>query len=281
MKYLKKLIFAIAFAPFLLTSCIGGEQELSDVVLLITPKNDSTLVAGSGEKIRFQIKLSTINAYVNRLVISSFDMDNGQSVLRDTIFAEHKKELNHSFIYTIPMFNKETAEVELSFVAEDDLGNQREIVRNISVKNSQYLMDELSPITIYAHNSYLPNALNFERITQPFITTYAPDSLKADIWINPDNAESSITWESQTGTKFIRYNDFNYPSATAASLQAIYTSSKRYDAVRDIKANDIIIVGHEDMVEGVFYVNNVISDANIQGECLQLSYKGVLIGQQK
>lgn len=268
----QKSVLALCLVLALLEGCVEA-PNLSNVVVLANPKSDSTLF--SNERLRYQLQLFTINEYVDGLYVSSFDMERGQVVCLDTLFAVKQKELYYDFIYTAPLLNKEEVPVELTFVVRDNLGNTSKIMRNVTVKKRQQLIEEKNGIILYAHNAGLPNSLMLSDVSQPFVSQYAPDSLKADLWLNPEDDLSSITWSSQTGVKFVRHNDFNYATATAESLQATYLSSKRYDAIQDVIPNDIIIVGRDELVEGVFFVNNIISGTSFQGQCLQLSFKGV------
>ena len=269
-KQIYSLILCLVFTA--LVGCVE-EPNLSDVVVLANPKNDSTLF--SNEKLRYQLQLFTINDYVDGLTVSSFDIERGRVVCLDTTFAGKQKNIDYDFIYTVPLFDKEEVDVELSFVVRDNLGNTSKVMRNILVKRRQQLIEEKSGIILYAHNADLPNSLLLSDVSQPYVSQYASDLLKADIWLNPNDTLPTVTLSSQTGVKFVRHNDFNYTTATADNLQATYLSSKRYDAIGEVAPNDIIIVGHDELVEGVFFVNNIISGTSFQGQCLQLSFKGV------
>ena len=265
-------ILALSFVLTLLASCVK-EPELSDVVVLATPKSDSTLF--SNDRLRYQMRLFTIHDYVDGLTISSFDIERGTVVCLDTLFEGKRKEVECDFIYIAPQINKDELEVELTFMVKDNLGNTSKVMRNLTVKKRQQMIEEKSGIILYAHNAYLPNSLSLSDVTQPFISRYATDSLSADIWFNPADTLAAITLSSQTGAKFVRHNDFNYATATTENLQSTYLSSKRYDAIHEVKPNDIILVGHEEWVEGVLFVNNIITGDGFDGKCLQLSFKGV------
>lgn len=267
-----KFLLSFFLVLAILASC-DEKVNLSDVVILATPKKDTTLY--SGDKMCYHMRLFTIHDYVDGLTISSSDIERGNVVCLDTSFAGKSKELELDFIYTAPRINKEELDVELALVVRDNLGNTSKVMRNVMVKNRQLMIAEKSGIILYAHNADLPNSLLLSDVSQPFVASHAPDSLKADLWLNPDGNPDGITWESETGLKFVRHNDFNYTTATAESLQATYLASRRYDAIADVAVNDIIIVGHEELVEGVFFVNNILSGNGFQGQCIQLSFKGV------
>lgn len=265
-------IFALSLVLTLLVGCVK-EPDLSNVVVLASPKIDSTLF--SNERLRYQLQLFTINDYVDGLTITSFDIERGKVTCLDTLFEGKQQELECDFIYVAPQIDKDELEVELTFMVKDNLGNTSKIMRYITVKRRQQMIEEKSGIILYAHNAYLPNSLSLAEVSQPFVYQYSTDSLNADVWLDPSDTLTTISWTSKTGTKFVRHNDFNYATATAENLQATYLSSKRYDAIQQVKANDIILVGHGEWVEGVFLVNNVIAGDGFEGESLQLSFKGV------
>lgn len=267
-----KILLSFSLVLTILVSC-DEKVNLSDVVILATPKKDTTLYAG--EKMCYHMRLFTIHDYVDGLTVSSSDIERGNVVCLDTSFAAKSKDFEFDFIYTAPRINKEELDVELALVVRDNLGNTSKVMRNVKVRNRQLMIAEKNGIILYAHNADLPNSLLLSDVSQPFVASLAPDSLLADIWLNPDDNPSMITWTSKTGLKFVRHNDFNYTTATAESLQATYLASKRYDAVNEVAVNDIIIVGHDELVEGVFFVNNILSGNGFQGQCLQLSFKGV------
>lgn len=269
----QKSVLALCLVLILFSGCFE-DPNLSNVVVLASPKSDSTLF--SNERLRYQLQLFTINEYVDGLSISSFDIERGKVVCLDTAFAVKQKSLDYDFIYTAPLLNKEEVDVELTFVVRDDLGNTSKVMRNVIVKKRQQLIEEKNGIILYAHNADLPNSLSLADVSQPFISQYSSDSLFADVWLNPNDTLPVVTLSSQTGVKFVRHNDFNYTTATAENLQATYLSSKRYDAIYEVVPNDIIIVGRNEFVEGVFFVNNIISGDSFQGQCLQLSFKGVI-----
>ncbi len=129
---------------------------------------------------------------------------------------------------------------------------------------------------VYLYNHKNPNALSFTDVSQTFNVQTSPDSLFADLLIEADEDFTNISWKSKTRAKFVRNNTFNYTMATAPRINSVYSSSVRSDVVRDVRINDIILVGHNE-AEGVFFVENILNKGNSNGEfCIQLRYKGIV-----
>lgn len=254
--------------------CTEDTPDLSNVALFISPGNDSIVSISSGDKAQYKLDISTINNHIKRLTISSFDAQFGNITYIDSSFVKNK--IAYTFIYNAPEIDRDSLNVELKFEAEDSNGNTAEITRSLIIKNRYISMDENNGIVLYGANAGMPDALSFADVSQPFVLAESPDSLSADLYVNANHDFTSISWKSKTKTKFIRNNTFNYVAATANSINSVYQSSVREDVINDIKINDIILVGHENYADGVFFVKNIIRDNSVVGgACIQLSYKGI------
>ncbi len=271
MKAIKIFLFTVV-ASLLGVSCAEDNPDLSDIALFVDPREEAEIVVSSGDKTQYKIELSTIHDYVQRLKVTSFDNQYGEIVQKDSIC--NNKNIVCSFVYTAPEIDRDSMTVELKFEAWDNKGHRVEVLRTLKVKNRQGYLSEKDGIVLYNPYIGMPDAISLEDVSQPFVLATAPDSTKADIYIESDENFTSISWKSNTKTKFIRNNTFNYVSATALSIASVYQSSMRIDVVENIQVNDIILVGHDNTAEGVFQVKNIIRGAG-NVACLQLSYKGI------
>lgn len=273
MKAVKLFLFAIITSA-MFVMCTEDVPDLSDVAIFVSPKADSTVVLESGQKAQYKLDISTPNKYISRFTISSFDSENGSVMLLDSICDTDK--INYSYIYTAPEIDTDSLKVEIKFTAQDENGNNAEILRLLMIKNRMVSVAEKSGIVLYGPHSGMPDALSFEDVSQTFVLATSPDSLSADVYIAADESFSKITWKSKTKTKFIRNNTFNYVSATASSINSVYQSSIREDQIDNIQINDIILVGHDDSADGVFQVKNIIRNNEYENvACMQLSFKGI------
>ncbi len=274
MKFLfRKLIFISAMCC-LATACDEDDTELSDVAVVVTPAQDTPVTLNSGEKALYRISVMTSHEYVASLKISSFDPQNG-SVIHVERSVDKKEDRDISFTYTAPEINNDTTEVKLTFQAVDNLGNTASVTRKVTVVNKTIPVAEQTGIVLFDPSLGLSDALLLSDVSRPFNLADSPAPEEADIYIDSTTGFDDITWLSNTRTKFVRYNSFNYTGASASDIASVFRTSVPTDRVSDIQVNDIIIVGHGSKAEGVFLVVNILMESSAV-RCMQMSYKGIL-----
>lgn len=275
---MKKLFYIVICTAIFLSigACTDESSKISDVVIFVEPKIDSVFEISSGEKIRYKLKISTIHESINRFSVKSFDLYNGYIIHLDSTCVRKQKSFTYDFVYTAPEIDRDELNIEFTFIVEDNKGNIAENKRTLRVKNKLISLMEKSGIVLYSSLSDYPNSLNLNDVSQPFVLKYSPDSLNADIYIETAEDFECVNIRSLTKAKFVRNNSFNYSTATAKQIQAVYESSVRSDVILDLCINDIFLVGHDKTAEGVFHVKNIISkDVLGDNVCVQLGYKGV------
>ncbi len=272
MKKFSKIVGAL-FLCLTFEMCNESLPDLSDVVILVSPPKDSTVVIESGHKVQYSLDISTINNNIRRFRISSFDESNGTKLYLDS--ACNNKNIYYIFEYTAPEADKDSLNVTLNFEAEDNLGNIGDIQRFLIIRSKNLQVSQLDGIVMYNPNDHLPSALSLGNVSQPFVFDASTDSVSADIYIESDAEFTTIAFKSNTNTKFIRNNSFNYATASARLIKSAYEGSKKENMINDIRVNDIILVGYGDTAKGVFMVNNIIRNDAYSNSCIQLSYKEI------
>lgn len=255
----------------LLAGCTGND-DFSGVAIIISPSVDKPANLFSGEKTLYDIKVTTESASVSSLKISSFDPENGMQLIFDSICAS--KEVIFSYVFTAPQLNREKAEMKLTFEATDNEGNRMSVNRTVIVKSRAVTIAEQTGIILYMPGTGLPDALTLSDVSRPFVLAEAPRPDTADVYLQTDPDFGNITLRSNTQTKFIRANNFNYSNASATSINAVYAGSIPADFVPELNINDIIIVGHSSAADGVFQVADIRRE-NIYGGYVRLNYKGI------
>lgn len=262
------------FLGFMLAAC--EDQKLSDVAIFINPDASTVVEIESGDNALFSIRLQTQHQEVSRVTVSAFDEQYGSRMLLDTAFVD--RNVTFDYVFHAPESTKDSLNVRLLFEAWDNKGNHAQNIRHLIVKNRRVLLEEMSGILLrLAPQMGLPDALSFANPTQPFNLATAADSTRADLYIMAADADAfhNISMHSATGTYFVRYGSYDYASASASSLQTVYSSSLKEQQLKDISINDIIIVGHADHVEGVFFINNIIRDHSPAENGVQMAFKSV------
>ncbi len=271
MKFITKLLLA-ATAIIGITQCESKTDELSDVVIIVSPGAEKKPSLYAGEKTLYTVQLKTPNEFISSLEVTSFDPQNGVIPVFEE--ALHQKDITLSVPFSAPALNRDSVALVLTFKATDNLGNRAEVARRVLILNKAIAMAEKTGIVLYSPASGLADALEFENISHPFSLADAPDSTRADLYLIASESFEQISWHSKTQAKFLRNNSFDYASATPTAIQSVFENSIRTDVVNDIKINDIIIVGHGNKAQGVFFVSNVVRNGATP-DCIQLSYKGI------
>lgn len=268
-KIYTSLITAICL---LLMSCEGNE-ELSDVAIFVSPSDKTESIAYSGDRVLYDIRIATSNENLKSLQIISFDSQNGQISWLDMECSG--KSLEYSFVYTAPEFTRDDCIVTFDFIATDIEGNRASVKRILTVKSQAITIAEKTGIVLYSPTSGLPDALSLSEVTNPFNLNDSSEPDSADIFVEANSDFMDISWHSNTKIKFLRFNSFNYPGATGSSISSTFKNSIRTESVSNIQVNDIILVGHGDVAEGVFFVSNIIRNAGTP-QCIHLNYKAVV-----
>lgn len=274
MKRLLKIFPTFFFALLLLTQCNDEDNVLSDVALIVSPGKDVPVKLYSGEKALYDVTLTTSHDYIDNYRITSFDPINGLVVLLDE--ACHKKEQKFQYVFSAPELERDSCKITLTFEATDNKGNKGEIKRYVTVENKALTMSEKTGIILFMPGKGLPDALSLSNVSDPFSLADSPSPESADIYIELPEDGDNIFWRSNTKTKFVRTNNFNYANASASAIKTVYKNSLHTDYIADVMINDIIIVGHGDEAQGVFYVVNVMRNNMSAPEFMQLNYKGIV-----
>lgn len=256
----------------LLLSCDEDIKNASDIAIFITPGASTKARVCSGDIVRYDIDMYTTHEYVKRLKVESFDSYHGVISVKDTTWDTTVKSI--AIDYVAPSSDRDSLNITLTFTAWDNAGNKCEAQRTIIVKDKQILIAEKSGIVLWNGNN-MPDALSFNEPDATFCIGITPDSAKADMYIKSEDNFSTVSLYSNTKSKFVRNNSFNYPAATARNIINVFSSSRADDVIYDLRINDIILVGHGTIAEGAFIVSNIIRTGNNNERCMQLSFKSI------
>lgn len=269
---LNKIFFAV-IALLTLTMC--KDAEPIEIWLEVSPGAEKVTTLTSGEKTMYKVTGSTSASSLTSLKISSFDAQNGTVSIKDSLLNNTKVEF--SYIYTAPELNKEKSEIKLAFELTDIKGNTTSQTRTLRIKGQAISIAEQTGIVLSAPGTGLPDALVLSDVSRPFVLAEAPRPDTADVYIQSNPDFENITMRSMTETKFIRINNFNYSTASASTIKAVYAGSVPTDFVSDIQVNDIILVGHESTAQGVFMIADIVRSPL---PFMRLNYKGIQLSSK-
>lgn len=269
MKRFLLLAAALLCLTSVLISCEEGDKP-TPVAVFVTPELSKVDTITSGSHKVFTVKMYSRDSQIKRLQVQEISPSGLRTVVDDDTFNE--RECEYLLDYEAPQLSNgiDSANVTLKFTAWDNTGASNQVERTVVVRNGQVLVGEYTGIVLHRGKDGLADALNLARPTQPFKSWEFPDDV--DLMVVADEDYQALSFTSNTQTRFVKYNDFNYPAATINSIQTIFESSKLSYQVGDIHINDIIIVGHE-KAQGVFFVSNIVRSGAASEKSVQLNYK--------
>ncbi len=241
--------FLLLLSMILVNWACEGEKE-SGIILIVKPEG---LVRNAevGEKILYSMEAYSNEGMVEKLSMSSYDTEQGLQVVLDSIIG--KSRINLTYQYTVPQL-KDTTNVKIFFTASNEYGETVEIQKFVKVSGGEAALAELTGITMYAKPSGRPDAYHLESEQLVNSHTVESDSL-LDIYAWQDSTANedilSREWRSHTGIHFIRFNSFNYATATKSGLENAYSSGIKMNYIRNLQAEDIIIFGDEHQALGI------------------------------
>lgn len=239
----------------MLFSCKSDEVSLP--TLLVTPSQLQSVVTPN-QVISFAINVEAEGG------LSSFEITesiNGatHTVIYDTIFGDTKNE-NLVYLYQMPN-KREQLEVVLSFKVTDLLNNIGTAARKLKIEASDTLLTETKNIVLYSGNSNGKNAYFID-----LDTTFNSDSTAyndIDIF-SPDTSDFlERRWISPKGNNFVKFNSFNYDSASFKSITEAYQFGNEANFVSNLSIGDIIIAKLSSPIQYEYIllkITNIVDD---------------------
>ncbi len=269
---MNRFVLLILYCAFLFSACTEEKKEISEIAVFISPSSSEIKPLKSRDKLPFTLDFYTQNDYIQRLLIVSFNKEQAYDTLLDKTWVEYVQ--SYDFVYEAPAVRSDSLSINLDFYAWDNAGNKCEVNRKFLLKNESVLAGEFSGIVLRSTESGYPDALYFASPSKTFNSVLSLDTIPADMYLNVDE-DFNAALSSESYAKFVRNNSFDYAAATSVSIQAVYENSKKADIINDLQINDIVLLGHGNIAEGVLLVTNIIRKGTDSEKCVQLSFKRI------
>lgn len=225
-------------------------EDESGIVIIVKPE-EFVRSAKAGEKILYTVQAYSNDGPVNRLKFTSYDRINGLQTILDSVIGLPR--ISCTFQYAVPEC-KDTTDIKLRFEAVNNYGESAAMQRFVKVSGGEVTLIELTGITMYSAASGQPDAYNLEMEQLVNSHTVETDSL-LDIYAWQDSTANesvlSKEWRSRTGIQFMRFNSFNYATATQLGIENAYATGVKMNYIRDLQADDIIIFGDDRKAMGI------------------------------
>jgi hypothetical protein len=231
----KNKLLSIFFLSLLFLSC-KKDQE-SSPLLFITP-NDIVLNATMGEVITF-----TINANaplgISQLSISYKEPSTYTQILLDSTLSG-SQNFNWNYEYKIP-FSTSNYVMNLYFTFTDKGGNTFSGAKQINVSTGTVALTEYTGNVFYSKRS--GNQDSYDLIDRVALYSATASASLRDIQNDGTyDATDSLarSWVSPSGAAFVRYNGYNYDSASYSTVVSTFNSSIKVDTMRNLQQGDLI-----------------------------------------
>ncbi len=231
-----KLLIGFSFIVMLiLVSCNDDEDP---TLLHIQPLN-SHMAVKMNDVVSFNIEGTSVNNLKSFTITSKADQEYTKTILDSTISG---KSFFLFYELKVPVYQKDAVELKLSFGIEDDKGNQSRIGKVLYVTGEDYLVETAGHV-FYSHASEKHDA--YDLLNEEPVYSELLDSSTVNVMdVSVDSIDGNSLrrkWESPSGIKFVRFNDYDYANATYETLRNAYLAGVKNDYLQDIKSEDVIL----------------------------------------
>lgn len=236
---MRRLFFIFPAILFAAISCIN-ENDATVVAIYAEP---SSYIVESGDKIYLDLEVSTLNNILTEVEVSTFDSEHGTKEILST--NPGTKKFKDRIVWEIPSMTKDTTSVEIMISASDDEDISNQMTLRIKATGGNFaLTPERSGYSIYSTKSGKADAFSF-RTLQTLNSSSESEDCDIIFIDTKDNDDMPRKWGTCTDIVFCKANNFDYASASKASIQSMFMNSVRLDSVEDLQSDDIILIGRE------------------------------------
>jgi len=268
---MKRLVTCLLVFVGIFFSC-EREKDATPVAVLLR-SGEVVQMSTPGSKIRYEISAYSLRSTLKNFRITSFDSEHGERLFLDSNI--NQARLEHTFILDVPEFSRDSVPFELKIRAEDFAGNFYVLTCRVVVVGGAQILPTLTGIVVYSGSSGRQNAFSLNDPSQPFVKALA-DSIDVDIYDHPNATVPEILsreWRSYTDIRFVKINSFNFANATATNINASFRSAVRQRTVEDLKPNDIILVGRNDIAIGAILITDVVDNEGVDNDFYRFDVK--------
>ncbi len=250
------LIYCLSLSSY---TCQKDKTPLAIKIL-----ETATRVGISGEYLIYNIEF-ICDEPITSFRIEQFHPKYGSVTIFDSVPPTKK----FKWYYLVPFVDDQT-KVTLTFSATS-ASYSNDVPRSVLITNNEMPLTEYAGNAFYSNLSGKPNAFMIQGLQAVFY-----DSLSA---LKPDFADNSIDsvhlndlsreWISPSGLLFSRLNDFNYAQATSRSVKEAYKIAVKYNVVKNLTSDDILVFGNNTEAEGTIRFTQIIdADSTIDDKYL-------------
>ncbi len=219
----------------LLTSFLFSCQKQNEKAVILLSPFDLYIQAVPQEVVIIDVTCNSPFELKRFIIKSRIEGGFSQTELDTTITG---KDFYLLYEYKIPEIFR-ASEITLEFNLFDATNEKIINFRVIQVSPSFTYLTETAGHVMYSGNSDLQNGYNVIIGERQFLSLV--DSSQVHI-ADTSNSETLLNrWISPAGSKFVKFNDFDYAKCTNISAKEAFKSGVKYDFLNNIAENDIFI----------------------------------------
>ena len=250
-----KKIFLILTSVLLLASC-EKQSELVTIMEIDNVKWQKEYIP-SGTDLHFVIDAESQSSTIQRVIISASDIEFRDRIILDSVLAMPLKRAQVSYYYTLPYY-KDTTSVKFNGSAYDAAGRVNSFPITVQVASGATPIRPIDAVTLYSAASGGKSAFSLANMQTEYLGT---DSTVVS-WFDMLNETAdpdaiSCSWHSESEIKFSRAEGFNFAEATAQSLADTWKNLTGSTTIKNLKADDILLIGKRDKVLGAIKILSI------------------------
>lgn len=254
------------------TAC-DDEDDASPVTLFTDFIRTGTLYSNSMYEIN--LEANSIKGHLSTIDISTFDSERGVVAVWDSTL--NGTSFKHTYYYKAPQLKNDSTVIKMTISVTNTEGDESNFIYSYLIVQRDYQLEETSGITLYSmETDEHPNGLCLENL-RPLMVSLA-DSASIDIYTHMDDQDPSTLareWRTNTDIYFARVNTFDYAGATQKSVTETFASSIGNPRIKDLKNDDIILVGRGNRAIGAIKIIQVFDEQGSENDRYLINIKRI------
>lgn len=212
----------------------------------------------SGAVLHVTVLAEAKSSPIQRIVISSEDVEYKNKDVLDSTLAWPLKNVNMSWYYALPYY-QDTTKVVLTARSFDGSGNMMSYSITMLVAPGEEKLRTLDNMTLYSAASVGKSAFSLETLQPVYLNKDSATVAFYDVLDKTLQAPSCI-WHSESGLLFSRTEGFNFSEASVQSLENVWPNLMKTSTIKDLKADDVLLIGKGDKAIGAIKILQIIDE---------------------
>lgn len=267
-----KKYFLLLTSILLLAAC--EKQSELVTMMYIDNVNWQRQAVQSGAELHIRVVAESQSSVIPRITLTSSDAQYKDVTILDSMFAYPLKKTEMTYYYTLPYY-KETTRVTITARSFDRNGNTMSYPITFYAAAGAETLRTIDNITLYSALSEGKSAFSWETLQPVYMGKDTASVAFFDLITDAAQTDQSLScvWTSEAGIMFSRAEGFNFSEATVQSLQEVWPNCLKSSTIKNIKADDILLIGNYQSPFGAIKVLSVYDESGTANDRYIFSLK--------